>query len=219
VGSTTVTVTGTNDDGQSTTTSAIYKVVPVVGVCRGTPLGVTLLGLTLNPGTSNPATSPCATDSKQVLNTNIVITPAIPLLHLAGNSISVGAVTSASANTPAGSSSAAAQIADVTINLLGHSLEITGLTSNASSTLSSCSAPATLVGNSTFATFAVDGVVSPNQHTNKPVTINVAGIGVFAFNQTTVSGNTVTQSAVRISVAGLVDITLGQSVAGTTCGS
>lgn len=212
-------VTGTNDGNQSTTTTVHYKVVPVVGVCRGTPLSVGLLGLTLAPGTANPPTAPCVTDAKQVVNINVVITPAIPLLHVPGNSISVGALTGTSTNGPAGSASAYAQIPDITISLLGHTIEITALTSNASSTLTSCTSPATLVGHSTFATLAIDGVISPNQHTDKPLSIPVAGLGVIAFNQTSVSGNTVTQSAVHIAVAGLVDIALGQSVAGATCGS
>jgi hypothetical protein len=221
-GSTGVTVTATNDAGQTTSTSVTYKVVPVVGLCRGTPISVGALGLTLAPGTANPGTSPCKTDSQQVVSTKLVLTPAIPLLGIPANGLTIGALTGASQFAQviaAGGAAAEAQIADVTINLLGTSIRVTGLTSSASSQLTSCDVPATLSGASSVATVTINGVPQSGlQNASTPVTLPL-GIGTIAFNQTVKSGNTITVSAFHLNVAGLADVALGQSVAGAVCGS
>jgi hypothetical protein len=118
----------------------------------------------------------------------------------------------------AGGSAAQAQVADITINVLGTTIRITGLTTSAKAQLSSCDAPPTLTGASSFATVSVNGVLQPKfQNTTVPVTMSLV-VGTLAFNQTTIVGNTITVSAMHLSIAGVADFSLGQSVAGASCG-
>jgi hypothetical protein len=203
-------VTATDNDGATAVKTVSYRIVPVVGVCRGTPLS--LLGLSLN--TANPATSPCATANPKPISANVVITPAIPLLGIAANQVSVTAIQGTTKSAPAGGAQAGASVADVTISLLGTTIKATGLTSSAVSQLTSCSAPATLTGISSIASLTING--KPVVNLNQPVSVPLL-IGSLGLNERAVSGNTITQSALHLNVAGLVDLAIGQSVAGVTC--
>jgi uncharacterized repeat protein (TIGR01451 family) len=208
------TVTATDNEGATSTTVTHYRVVPVVSVCRGTALS--LLGLSI--ASANPATAPCATANKQVLHEQLIITPGIPLLHIPANQVTVNALMGSS-TSGTGSAAGHAQIANVSVELplVGISLQITGLTSDASSTLTSCSAPATLTGFSSIESITLNGkAISPAALTGFPVTIPLV-VGTLAINEHAVSGNTITQTAVHLNVAGLIDLAIGQAVAGASC--
>jgi len=202
-------VTATDNDGATTSKTVSYTVVTVAGTCRGTALS--LLGLRF--GNANGKTTPCATDHDRELNVTVWVTPAIPLLGVAGNVVQTGVLTG---DTQSGAGSAAAQgeVASVKINLLGQSIEATGLKSSASSTLTSCGSPATLGGLSSIASLKINGksVLNLDQPVSLPLIIGSLGL-----NERGVSGNTITESALHLNVAGLVDLALGQSVAGATC--
>jgi hypothetical protein len=209
----------------STTVSSNYRVVPVIASCRGTAVGLTaILGINLVLADANAKTSPCATDAHQVIGGTIVITPAIPLLHVLANSITIGAITGTTGFTPAvqaGQAAAGAQIANVSISLLGVNLNITGVTSTATSTLTRCSAPATLAGTSWTASItANNATIVPAHTTAKNLVVALpGGLGSLQLNQEIVSGNSITENAVHLNVAGLVDLTLGSSTASASCGA
>lgn len=207
-------VTGTNARGQSSTASVAYKVVAVAGECRGTPLSL----LSLHPGEQNSPTSPCASGANRVALQNLVLTPAIPLLHIPGNNLSLSVIegsTQTSPYVPAGVAAAQSHVANATLNLLGISLKVTGLRSETDSTLVSCDKPAITGGQSYIADLILNGkryVVG-----SQAVTIPL-GIGALYLNQHVVAGNTVTQRALFLDLPGTaLDISLGESVSGASC--
>jgi hypothetical protein len=218
IGSHTFSVTATDNDGVSTTVSTNYKVVPVVGSCRG--VAISLLGITL--ADANPKYTPCASDAHQVIGGTVVITPAIPLLGVAANSISIGAITGTSAFTPKvqpGETAAGAQIANVTINLLGTSINLTGITSTATAQLTRCSAPTVLSSIGYITSLTINGkAIAPPANSAHNVVVPL-GIGSLILNQQVVSGSSVTEDVVHLNVLGLVDLVIGGSSAEVHCGS
>jgi hypothetical protein len=215
-------VTATDANNFTSTTTVHYKVAAVAGVCRATPISVTLLGVKLAPGTANPATTPCASDAKQVVTTNIVLTPAIPLLEIAANSVSLGALSGLTEFAPAigaGGTASQAQIAGLTISLLGISIKLTGLSSEANVHLTSCGSAAVVNGSSSIETLTINGKdYSPSANSGHLVTISL-GVATLTLNEHNIVGNTITQSALHLSVPGVADLALGQTVAGATCAS
>jgi hypothetical protein len=210
VGSKAFTVVATDDDGATGTATVHYTVVATKGVCRGNPLS--LLGLHL--GNANAKTTPCATATNKVVDGSVIyITPPIPLLGVAGNFVQIGVLTG-DTQAGAGSAAAQAQVANVKISLLGQTIVATGLTSSASSTLSACSTPAALSGRSSIASLTINN--KPVLNLGQPISIPLL-IGSLNLNERTVTGSTISQSALHLDVAGLVDLRLGQSLAGATC--
>lgn len=208
-GTKTFEVTATDNEGAIASKTVTYQVVTVAGVCRGTALSLLGIGL----GVANPKATPCATANDKVLNANVVITPAIPLLGVAASQVSTGVLTAAT-QSGAGSAAAQASVASVKISILGQTIEATGLTSSASSVLSSCGTPAAVSGTSSIASLKVNN--KPVANLNQPISVPLI-IGSLGLNERAVSGSTITQSALHLNVAGLVDLALGQSVAGATC--
>ncbi|HWB37340.1 MAG TPA: hypothetical protein VHA75_15080, partial [Rugosimonospora sp.] len=213
LGSKTFTVTATDDQGATGAATTTYTVVATKGVCRGTALGLTAVALPISLGVANGPTSPCATDLNQVAKVNvIVITPGIPLLGIAPNQVTVGALKGASQSGP-GSAAAQAEVASVKIQLLGQTVEATGLTSSAASVLSSCAAPAAASGLSSILTLTINGKPVANLH--QSITVPLV-VGALALNEHAVVGGGVSQTALHLDVLGRVDLALGQSVAGAT---
>ncbi|WP_418060707.1 hypothetical protein [Pimelobacter simplex] len=202
-------VTATDDDGATASRSVGYTVVAVRDLCRGTP--ISLLGL--RPGTANDKTTPCATDKDKELNLTVTITPAIPLLGVPASQVQTGVLTGTTQSGP-GSAAAQAEVASVRISILGQTINATGLTSSASSALTGCGAPALLSGHSSIASLTLNN--KPVANLDQSLTLPLV-IGSLGLNERSVTGNTVTRSALHLNVAGLVDLALGQSVAGATC--
>ncbi|MFB9764684.1 MBG domain-containing protein [Nocardioides kongjuensis] len=210
-GTKTFSVTATDNNALTGTASTSYRVVPVAGVCRGT--AVSLLGITL--GDANAATSPCATRTDRILRANVTITPA--LLLLPAQSVKADVIEGATERTTGGSR-ASAEVAGATITVAGATIKVDGLTSSASSQLSSCTGAAATSGQSKVAGLTINGVpVVPAGGLSTPLKVDV-GLVAVALNEQTRSGNTVTQTALRIKVLG-AEIVLGRSVAGADCGS
>ncbi|MBO9524083.1 MAG: hypothetical protein J7518_21305 [Nocardioidaceae bacterium] len=203
------TVTATDDKGATASQTVSYTVVTVKGICRGVPLA--LLGININP--ANSPASPCVTDTSTNLGVHVVITPAIPLLGVPANEVRTGLLNASTKSGP-GSAAAKAQVASIKINLLGQTIEATGLTSSASSTLSSCSAPAALGAASSIATLRINN--KPVLNLDQPVSLPLV-VGSLGLNERAVAGSTVTQSALHLTVLGLVDLAIAQSTAGATC--
>lgn len=203
-------VTATDNEGATASKTVTYKVVTVAGTCRGT--GMSLLGIGL--GVANPKTTPCATDTDKEVSVNVVITSSIPLLGVPANTVSASVITGATQSGP-GSAAAQAGVASVKISVLGQTIEATGLTSSASSVLSSCGTPAALSGVSSLASLKINGRSVANlDQPNLTVPLIVGSLGI---NERGMSGNTVTASALHLNVLGVVDLAVGQSVAGATC--
>ncbi|RNL62013.1 hypothetical protein EFK50_09300 [Nocardioides marmoriginsengisoli] len=208
-GTKTFQVTATDNEGATASKTVTYKVVAVAGVCRGTALSLLGIGL----GVANGKTTPCATATDKVLSAKVVITPGIPLLGVAASSVETGVLTAATQSGP-GSAKAQAEVAGVKIVILGQTIEATGLSSSASSVLSSCGTPAALAGASTIASLKVNN--KPIANVNQPISVPLI-VGSLGLNERGVVGSTITQSALHLNVLGLVDLALGQSVAGATC--
>ncbi len=202
-------VTATDNEAATASMTVSYRVVTVAGVCRGTALS--LLGIVL--GVANAKTTPCATDNDRVLSAKVVITPGIPLLGVAASSVETGVLTGATQSGP-GSAKGQASVATVKIVILGQTIEATGLSSSAASELSSCGTPATVTGASTIASLKVNN--RPVANLDQPISVPLI-VGSLGLNERRVVGNTITQSALHLNVLGLVDLALGQSVAGATC--
>jgi hypothetical protein len=203
-------VTATDDAGATGSAATTYTVVATKGLCKGTP--ISLIGIAL--AVSNAPTTPCTTATNKLVNTTVfVITPGIPLLGIAPNSVTIGVLNSATQSGP-GSAAAQAQVAGVKIVLLGQTIEATGLTSSARSQLSSCASPAATTGLSSILTLTINGrsVANLGQSITVPLIV-----GALALNEHAVVGHTVSQTALHLNVLGLVDLALGQSVAGATC--
>lgn len=209
-GTKTFAVTATDNNGLTGTASTSYRVVPVDGVCRGT--AVSLLGITL--GDANAATSPCATRTDRILRANVTITPA--LLLLPAQSVKADVIEGSTERTTGGSR-ASAEVAGATITVAGATIKVDGLTSAASSQLSGCGAAGATSGQSKVAGLTINGIpVVPAGGLSTPLKVDV-GLVTVALNEQVRSGNTVTQTALRIKVLG-AEIVLGRSIAGATCG-
>jgi hypothetical protein len=211
----TFTVTGTNGSGASTSSTVTYTVRALAGACRGTPLSL----LTLHGGQANGATFPCKSDLQSVGGLNLVLTPAIPLLHVPANAIQLGLIQGATQTFPLvlpGGSAAQANVANAAISLLGLTITVAGLRSQAGSQLLSCTSPAVLHGDSYIAQLTLNGKALTVL--DKPITIPLLGLGNLYLNQTVVVGNTITQRALFLDLPGTaLDVVLGESFAGESC--
>src|SRR5581483_9490555 len=142
-------------------------------------------------------------------------------------SIDLCVLTGTTSFTPAvqpGQAVARAQVARATISLLNNTLDITGINSSASSTLVRCSQPSVLAGSSFVASVLSNGKPGiPAGGTAQTTVIPIIGggitIGTLVLNEHIVTGNTVTQNAVHLTIPGLVNLVLGSSTASASCGS
>lgn len=210
-GTKTFSVTATDNNGLTGTAATTYKVVPVAGVCRGT--AVSILGITL--ADANPATTPCVPKTEKVLKANITVTPN--LLLVPAQTIKADVIQGVTEKTTGGTK-ASAEVSGATIALTGATIKIKALTSSAASQLSSCTGAATTTSASNVAGLTINGVqVVPAQGLSTPLKVNVGLVSV-SINERTKVGNTITQTALRITVLG-TEIVLGRSIAGATCGS
>lgn len=217
-GSKSFSVTATDDEGATGSSTVSYVVRPVGDFCRGLAAGA--LGIPLL-GVANQPQVPCKTAASALLNHTVPLTPnpPLPLLGLpllGANNLKVTAATSTTTSGP-GSAAATSEVAAVEINLplLGISLKATGLSSAASSTLTSCGAPATTVASGTITTLVINGKtypVGPNQY---PVNL---GVGTLYINWTHLNGNGVDRASIFLDLPGdLLDVYVAHSRAGAIC--
>ncbi len=214
-GDKTFSVKATDNDGATTTKTVHYKVVAVNGVCKGQVLG---LPLGINLGVANGPANPCATQTSSLLDLNETVFGGVNALALLNNTVSATAV-QAHAVKGVGSASADALVAAAGIKVpsLALNIQVTGVRTDASSKLTSCSAPAQLSGNSTIASLKINGLSVTVG--DQPLTIPLV-VGALHLNQKVVSGNTITRRALFLDLPGTaLDVVIGESTAGATCGS
>ena len=209
-------VTGTDDKGLTTTTTTRYRVVPTVGLCRGTPLG--LLGL--SPGTSNGPTTPCASDARTVVKVNEKLSTSGNLLGgllnpLLPSTISTGVLAGTTTSGP-GLAAATATVDSAKVSLPGVlELSVSAVDSRVRSQLRSCTS-ADVTGASHIASLTLNG--KKITVGDQPVTIPLV-VGNLYLNQQVRSGNTIIQRAVYLDLPGtLLDIAIAEATAGATCG-
>jgi len=213
-GTKTFSVTATDNDGASTTKKVTYKVVAVNGVCKGQVLG---LPLGINLGVANAPTNPCATQTSSLLDVNEVI-GGVNLLPILNNTVTATAV-QAHAIKGVGSAAADETVASAGVRIpsLALTIAVTGVHTDASSKLTSCSAPAQLSGSSTIASLKINGLNITVG--DQPLTIPLV-VGNLYLNQKVVSGNTITRRALFLDLPGTaLDVVIGESTAGATCAS
>jgi hypothetical protein len=210
-------VTGTDEKGLTATTTVRYRVVPTVGLCRGTPLGL----LALHPATSNGPTTPCATDARTLLKVSEKLSANPSLLGgllnpLLPSTVSTGVIASTSTSGP-GLAAASSTVDSAKVSLPGViELSVSVVDSRVQSKLRSCSS-ADVTGSSHIASLTLNGkrITVGDQ----PVTIPLV-VGSLHLNQQVRSGSTITQRAIFLDLpGGLLDVVIGEATAGATCGS
>ncbi len=210
-GTKTFSVIATDNNGLTGTASTSYQVVPVAGACRGT--AVSLLGITL--ADANPATTPCVAMTERVLKANVTVTPSVLLLP--AQTVKADVIQGVTEKTTGGSK-ASAEVSGASIALIGATIKVAALTSSASSQLSSCTGGAATAGSSKVAGLTINGIqVVPAGGLSAPLKVDVGLVSV-SINEQKRVGNTITQTALRITVLG-TEIVLGRSIAGANCGS
>jgi hypothetical protein len=210
-------VTGTDNDGATTTKTSTYRVVTTAGVCRGTPLAV----LTLLPATANPATTPCKTDSQTLLKLKeelphaglsgllgVLLNPFLKNLVTSDNVI--GTTTSAS-----GLAAATATVDSTSVTLPGLvNLSVTGVQTKAQSKLKTCSS-AELTSSSKIASLTLNG--KKITVGTQPLVVPLV-VGALYVNHQVKVGNTVSHAAVFLDLPGtLLDIKIAEATAGVVC--
>jgi fibro-slime domain-containing protein len=213
LGTHTFKVVATDNLGATGSAMSTYHVVPVTSLCKATALG---LPLNINFAVANAPTTPCLTQDTTVVNANSILGTPL-LLGLLTNTVQATVLTGHTLAGP-GSAAANASVANASIGVptLGLSIGVVGVASSASSQLTSCSAPATLVSSSKVASLTINGQTIPVAD-NVPQTIPLA-VGTLYVNQLVVQGNTVTRRAVFLDLPGTaLDVVIGESTAGATC--
>lgn len=205
-----------DSEGNVVSSVVNYRVHPVAGLCRGSSLR---LPLNIRFGVANEPVTPCVTATKQDLNVNsitgnpasllgVLVNPATLLVQangLLGNS-----------GLGAGSTSASTDLANVSIKVLGLTLALNAVHSDAQSRITSCST-AVSSGSSRIARLSINGA-APIPVGDQALTLPL-GIGTLYLNQRAVSGTTITMRTLFLDLPGTaLDVILGESVAGAVCG-
>lgn len=189
-------------DNNISTTAA--RIVPLVGLCRGTPIMV----LGLYPATANLAEIPCKSESRSVLRIyqgNLMNATA---------SVTGSIVNGDSVATPR-SAHGRADIAEAKVAVPGITLLAKGVHSEAHSEIRSSCSDFAVAGSSRLATLVVNG--QTHVVGDQPMTIPLV-VGNIYINQQIVSGSTITQRAIYVDLPGtLLDVAVGESRAGMAC--
>ena len=216
-GSKNFTVTGTDNDGASTTKTATYRVVTTAGVCRGLPVQV----LNLMPATANPAAVPCVTASKTLLK----LSESLPPTGIAGllgallnpflkNTLTSDNIIGTSTNA-SGLAAATATVDSTRVQLPGLvDLQVTGVQTKVQSKLTSCSS-ADVTSSSKIASLTLNG--KKITVGTQPITVPLL-IGALYINQEVRIGTAVSRSAVFLDLPGtLLDVKVAEATAGVVC--
>lgn len=171
--------------------------------CRASVARVTGLGvLDAEPTVANSADDPCNNDSAQVLGLNL---PGV---------LNTAAATAATTSAATGAASSA-DLANLSVALLGLGLSADAMHSNAGyACVQGTPVP---TGSSQVVNLRL-GLGAPLT-TSAPISLSLPGIANVDLNRTTVSGDTIVQRAADITILGAVDhgaeIVLGESTART----
>jgi uncharacterized repeat protein (TIGR01451 family) len=211
----TVEVLGNDSDDDLTDNTATSSSAEggVNGLCRAIPLGL----LNQNLAVANPAQTPCALDAKSILNLFVPLGPTLPpLLAPLAAGVRATAILGLTSEGP-GRAAAAAMVARATITIpaLGLNLNVEGVSTTATSHLTSCDAPAALGSSSRVAKITLNGTTIPGEAASISIPLIV---GALHLNQKIVSGNTIIRRAVFLDLPGTaLDVVIAESKAGAEC--